>query len=146
MSNLKREQVHQIFLQRFSKHLGSPDEIVPILNDPATSSRLRGPGSEIADWHFEAFAEIDDLIKTNPSSTIKVSITEVCDKWAKSGHAHNYDSFEAMYYEFKRDKELEYRKQRFAEQLLAGKADEALEQLYRLSLITDINSLFGTSE
>jgi hypothetical protein len=143
---LTLDQVRETFISRFGKHLdSSKDE--PIFDvDPEIISMLRGPGSDIADWHFEAFAEIDDLIKSNPGEDRKVSIKQVRDKWESLGHAHNYDSFEGMYYEFKRDKELEYRRRRFAELLFDGNEEEALKHLYRLLLIKDIDSLFGTSE
>ena len=109
-------------------------------------SSLRGPGGDIAEWHFKAFAEVDDLIRSNPNRDKRVSKEEVCDKYKDLGHYHNYDSFEGMYNEFKRDNEFVFRRRRFAEHLFAGNKDEALEHLYRLLLITDIDSLFGTSE
>lgn len=143
---LNREQVEQLFWDKYGKHLGSPTDPVFDLDRPDIKSWLRGPGNEIADWHFTAFAEIDDLIKSIPDDDKKVSIELVRKKWEKKKHAHKYDSFEAMYNEFKRDKELEYRRRRFAKQLLDGNKDEAIEHLFRLSLITDINSLFGSSE
>ena len=146
-TKLSLEQVEQIFNEQYRKHLGSPkQDPVHYINRPDILSWLRGPGNDIADWHFTAFAEIDDFIKSRPDEDKKISIEQVRVKCENSGHAHNYDSFEGMYYEFKRDKELEYRRKRFAELLFDGNAEEAIEHLYRLSLITDINSLFGTSE
>ena len=147
MTELSREQVEHIFWRRYGKYIcSSESETVHYLNDPKLLSWLRGPGNVIADWHFNAFAEIDDLIKSCPDNGKKSSIKLVLDNYACLNHAHEYDSFESMYYEFKRDKELKYRRRRFAEQLFDGNAEEATEHFYRLSLITDINSLFGSSE
>ena len=146
MTEFTREQIHQIFLKRYAKHLDSSEQEPIHTVEPSILSFLRGPGGEISDWHFEAFAEIDDLIKANPSEDKKVSIQQVRDKYEKLGHAHCYDSFEGMYYEFKREKELEYRRRRFAEHLFDGNAEEAVEHLYKLSLITNIDSLFSTTE
>ena len=146
MTELTLDQVRQLFFERYGSYLGSSEEDVPFIDDPEISSWLRGAGSEISDWHFAAFAEIDDLIKSNLTDDKKVSIERVRKKYGTLGHAHCYDSFEGMYYEFKRDKELEYRRRRFAEHLFAGNADNAIEHLYRLSLIKDIDSLFGVTE
>ncbi len=146
MTEFTREQIHQIFLKRYGKYLGSSEQETIHTVDPSLLSWLRGPGGEISDWHFDAFAEIDDLISSNPSEDNKVSIKQVRDKYENLGHAHNYDSFEGMYYEFKRDNELDYRRRRFADHLFGGNEEEAVEHLYRLSLIKDIDSLFGTSE
>ena len=146
MTKLIHEEVQRIFRERFLKHLGSSEPETVHEVDPEVISWLRGPGGEISDWHFEAFAKIDDLIKASPSVDNKVSIEQVRDEYENIGHAHRYDSFEGMYYEFKRNKELEYRRRRFAEHLLDGNAEEALEHLYRLSLITNIESLFRHSE
>ena len=146
MVEITRNQVLQIFKERFAKYLGSSEEETIHEVDPGIISWLRGPGSEIAEWHFKAFAEVDDLIRSNPNRDKRVSKEEVCDKYKDLGHYHNYDSFEGMYNEFKRDNEFVFRRRRFAEHLFAGNKDEALEHLYRLLLITDIDSLFGTSE
>ena len=147
MPDITREQVLQIFKQRYAKHLGSTEDETVHEVDPEIISALRGPGGEIADWHFKAFAEIDDLIvNLNAGDDKKVSIKQVCNKYSNLGHSHRYDSFEGMYYEFKRDKEFDYRRRGFAEHLFAGNKEEALEHLYRLLLIVDVDSLFGSQE
>jgi len=146
MTELTRNQVQQIFNERFAGYLGSVEEETIHEVDPEIISWLRGPGSKIAEWHFKAFAEIDDSIRQQLCHDNKDAIEQVREKYSRIGHTHRYDSFESMYYEFKRSQELVFRRREFSEHLFAGNKEAALEHLYRLLLITDINSLFGNSE
>jgi hypothetical protein len=144
MSDYHSKEVLEIFVARFERYLDPTEPVAIAVSDPELASWARGPGSEIAEWHFDAFTRVDDLVRLENVGK-KNAINLVHAEYDKLGHAHQYDSFEAMYYQFKQN-EIKRRRRKFAEEVTSGNRDEAIKQLFLLSLITDINLLFGRSE
>jgi hypothetical protein len=124
MSDYHSKETLEIFEARFERYLDPSEPVAIAVSDPELASCVRGPGSEIAEWHFDAFTRVDDLVRLE-SFGKKNAIKHVHAEFDKLGHAHCYDSFEAMYYQFKQN-ELKRRKGKFAEELTSGNRDEAI--------------------
>ena len=142
MAELTREEIHKLVLKRFKTYLDNPDgepddpfDLKSAINDDA-------PGRPREPWHMTEFAKVDDLI------TNGFGVKEACKRVHRQFTGHVEDSgkdtsFRNIYYEFKREHEIFVRRRAFAYSILNSNFEEALEQCFRLSKITDVTKEFS---
>ena len=142
MTELTREQVHKLVSERFKQHSGiqagdldDPFDLKSAINDDA-------PGRPREAWHMTEFAKVDDLI------TKGFEVTEACERVRRQLPDHikysgEETSFRNIYYEFKREHENFVRRRAFAYSVVNNNIEEAVEQCFRLSKITDVTKEFS---
>jgi hypothetical protein len=141
MKKLTREQIHKLVLTRFGAYLENPDREPDDPFDLKSAINDDTPGRRYEAWHMIEFAKIDDL-KANG-----FEIKEACKRVRRQllGHVEysgDDTSFRNMYYEFKRKHENFVRRRAFAYSIFNNNIDEAEEQCFRLSKITDVTKEF----
>ena len=141
MTELTREQIHKLVLKRFKTYLdnsdGEPDDpfdLKSAINDDK-------PARPREAWHMTEFAKVDDLISEG------FEVKEACKRVRRQLPDHvEYSgkdtSFRNIYYEFKRKHEKFMRRRAFAYSIFNNNIDEAVEQCFRLSKITDVRKDF----
>ena len=141
MTELTREQVHKLVLERFKQHAGIQAGDLDDPFDPQSAINDDAPGRPREAWHMNEFANVDDFI------TEGYEVVEACKRVRRQLPDHvqysgNDTSFRNIYYEFKREHEIFVRRRAFAYSIFNNNLEEAVEQCFRLSKITDVTKEF----
>ena len=141
MTELTREQIHKLVLKRFKTYLdnsdGEPDDpfdLKSAINDDK-------PGRPREAWHMTEFAKVDDLIAEG--FEVKAACKQVRRQLRDHvGNLGEETSFRNIYYEFKRKHEIFVRRRAFAYSISNNNLEEAVEQCFRISKITEVTKDF----
>ena len=142
MTDLTREDIRKLVLERFSTYLEHPDGVPDDPFDLKSAINDDKLGRPREAWHMEEFAKVDDLIADGYETS------EACQRIRKQlppeiPYRRDDTSFRNIYYEFKRKHENFVRKRSFAYSIFNDNLNEAVEQCFRLSKITDVAKQFS---
>lgn len=127
-------KIEAIILERYKREIGVPDGNF----DPSIALLSEGAGRPREYKNLVMFAKVDDLVEDGES--IRSACKTVHEEYRPTKVSRG---FYVMYHEFKRGRnEAKVRKPCFAYAVLEGQIDEAVEQYYRLSKITDVTTRF----
>ena len=137
-TKLNREQARKFLLERFKSHFEPPNVESDDPFDLQSAISDDAPGRPREAWHMTEFAKVDDFIedgytKTEACRRVRKQLPPELSYWGDDR------SFRNIYYEFKRKHEKFVRKRAFAYSVLNNNINEAVEQIFRLSKITNVH-------
>ena len=141
MEEFTREQTREFVLERFNSYIENPDGEPDDPFDLNSAINDDRPGRPREAWHMAEFAKVDDLIADGHETS------EACQRIRKQlppeiPYRGDDTSFRNIYYEFKREHEKFVRKKSFAYSIFNNNLEEAIEQCFRLSKITEVQKEF----
>ena len=141
MTDYDRDQIRAFLLDRYGSYFGGATDAPSLSFDLQQALSEDRPGRQYEAWHLIEFAFVDDCRAEGVG--VMEACRRVCGRLPAVHRSKDKPrSVYTLYYEFKRERELYVRKKAFADALLTEHLDEAIEQCFRLSKITDIEREF----
>ena len=135
-----RDQIRKFVLKRYAEYFNEPKNVSDEFDLDYAINKGR-PGRPHKVWHMTEFAKVDDLIEAGigPKEACRRVLEKLPESINYTGKDTDHEtSFRNIFYKFKNSYEKSVRKDSFTYSVVEHNFEEATEQCFRLSKITDI--------